>query len=100
MVQTWTLRSFEWAVFIRLLSRTLTPFQWRGIWIQSTELIRYLNNFKKNNCASSVYHGMTISIDMIDDNPIKFNLMALRSFSESFYHAITDSALEYGYQNL
>ena len=59
-----------------------------------------LNNFRKNNCASSVYHGMTISIDMIDDNPIKFNLMALRSFSESFYHAITDSALEYGYQNL
>ena len=37
---------------------------------------------------------------MIDDDPAKFNLMALRSFSESFYHAVTDSALENGYQGL
>lgn len=59
-----------------------------------------LNNFKKNNCANSIYHGITISIDMIDDDPAKFNLMALRSFSESFYHAVTDSALENGYQGL
>ena len=55
------------------------------------------NEFKKNNCANSVYHGITISVDMIDDSPLKFNLMALRSFSESFHHAITDAALEYGY---
>ena len=55
------------------------------------------NEFQKNNCANSVYHGIAISIDMIDDNPLKFNLMALRSFSGSFHHAITDAALEYGY---
>ena len=55
------------------------------------------NEFKKNNCANSVYHGITISVDMIDDSPLTFNLMALRSFSESFHHAITDATLEYGY---
>jgi len=55
------------------------------------------NEFKKNNCVNSVYHGITISVDMIDDSPLTFNLMALRSFSESFHHAITDAALEYGY---
>jgi len=47
--------------------------------------------------VNSVYHGITISVDMIDDSPLTFNLMALRSFSESFHHAITDAALEYGY---
>ena len=55
------------------------------------------NEFKKNNCVNSVYHGITISVDMIDNSPLTFNLMALRSFSESFHHAITDAALEYGY---
>ena len=55
------------------------------------------NEFKKNNCVNSVYHGITISVDMLDDSPLTFNLMALRSFSESFHHAITDAALEYGY---
>jgi len=37
---------------------------------------------------------------MIEDLPQTFNLMANRSFSESFYHAITDSALEYGYKKI
>tara|TARA_B100000795_G_scaffold107458_1_gene79350 strand:+ start:4236 stop:4823 length:588 start_codon:yes stop_codon:yes gene_type:complete len=57
-----------------------------------------LNEFTKNNCANSVYHGITFSIDMINDNPGKFNLMAYRSFADSFYHAITDASLEYGYK--
>ena len=56
-----------------------------------------LNEFTKNNCANSVYHGMAFSIDMLNDNPNTFNLMAYRSFAESFYHAITDASLEYGY---
>ena len=30
-------------------------------------------------------------------NPDKFNLFTLRSFGESFYHHITDAALEFGY---
>ena len=55
------------------------------------------DDFKKNNCAGSVFHGITIFIDIVDDDPDTFNLFCLRSFSESFYHAITDSALEDGY---
>ena len=57
-----------------------------------------LNNFNKNNCANSVYHGITISLDMINDDPITFNVMALRSFADSFYHAVTDASLEFGYK--
>jgi len=56
-----------------------------------------INNFKKDNCAGTVFHGITILIDMINENPDTFNLLALRSFAESFYHHISDSALEYGY---
>lgn len=59
-----------------------------------------LNNFKKNDCRTSVYHGITFTIDMVKDTQIVLNLMANRSFSESFYHAITDSALEYGYKKI
>ena len=57
-----------------------------------------LNNFVKNNCAGSVYHGITISLDMINDDPITLNIMALRSFADSFYHAITDASLEFGFK--
>ena len=56
-----------------------------------------LNDFTKNNCANSVYHGITISIDMINDDPIILNIMALRSFAGSFHHAITDASLEFGF---
>ena len=59
-----------------------------------------LNNFKKNDCRTSVYNGITFTIDMVEDTQIILNLMANRSFSESFYHAITDSALEYGYKKI
>ena len=55
------------------------------------------NGFKKNNCAGSVFHGITIVVDFVDDNPDTFNLLTLRSFGESFYHHITDAALEFGY---
>lgn len=56
-----------------------------------------LNDFTKNNCANTVYHGITISIDMINDDPITLNIMALRSFAGSFHHAITDASLEFGF---
>ena len=59
-----------------------------------------LNNFKKNDCRTSVYHGITFTIDMVEDTQIILNLIANRSFSASFYHAITDSALEYGYKKI
>ena len=56
-----------------------------------------LNKFEKNECASTVFNGITIIIDFIEQNPDKFNILTLRSFSESFYHHITDSSLEFGY---
>jgi sarcosine oxidase subunit gamma len=55
------------------------------------------HEFEKNNCAGTVFHGITIVVDFIDNNPDTFNLLTLRSFGESFYHHITDAALESGY---
>ena len=55
------------------------------------------NEFKKNNCASSVFHGINIVVDCIDNDLQIFNLYTLRSFGESFYHHITDASLEFGY---
>ena len=56
------------------------------------------NELKKNNCVNSVFNGITITIDMIDDNPNTIRLFALRSFGESLYHSITDACLEDGYK--
>ena len=56
------------------------------------------NELKKNNCVNSVFNGITITIDMIEDNPNKIRLFALRSFGESLYHSITDACLEFGYE--
>ena len=58
------------------------------------------NELNKNNCINSVFHGITITIDMLDDSPEKIRLFALRSFGESFYHSITDASLEFGYQSI
>ena len=55
------------------------------------------NEFEKNNCAGSVFHGINIVVDFLDNNPDTFYLLTLRSFGESFYHHITDAALEFGY---
>ena len=55
------------------------------------------NEFHKNNCMNSTYNGMSIIVDMINDNPDTFRIFALRSFGESLYHSITDSSLEFGY---
>ena len=56
-----------------------------------------IDEFKTNNCAGTVFHGISIVVDLIDNNPDTFNLLTLRSFGESFYHHITDAALESGY---
>ena len=56
------------------------------------------NELKKDNCVNSVFNGITITIDMINDNPLNLRLFALRSFGESLYHSITDSCLEDGYK--
>jgi len=55
------------------------------------------SEFGVNQCAGTVFHGITIIIDSISNEPDTFNLLVLRSFGESFYHHITDSALEFGY---
>ena len=59
-----------------------------------------LNEFKVNNCANSVFHGITITIDMVSNDPETFRIFALRSFGESLYHSITDACLEDGYQGI
>jgi len=56
------------------------------------------NELKKDNCVNSVFNGITITIDMIDDNPNIVRLFALRSFGESLYHSVTDACLEDGYK--
>ena len=58
------------------------------------------NELKKNNCVNSVFNGITITVDMMGDNPINLRLLALRSFGESLYHSVTDACLEDGYKNL
>ena len=59
-----------------------------------------LNEFKVNNCANSVFHGITITIDMVSNDPETFRIFALRSFGESLYHGITDACLEDGYKGI
>ena len=58
------------------------------------------NELKKDNCVNSVFNGITITIDMIDDETNKMRLFALRSFGQSLYHSITDACLEFGYKGL
>ena len=56
------------------------------------------NQIKKDVCINSLFNGITITIDMLNDNPDKIRLFALRSFGESLYHSITDASLEFGYE--
>ena len=58
------------------------------------------NDLKKNNCVNSLFNGVSITIDMIEENPNKIRIFALRSFGESLYESITDSCLEFGYKSL
>ena len=56
------------------------------------------NILEKNHCVNTIFNGITFTVDMIDDNPDKIRLFALRSFGESLYHSITDASLEFGYK--
>jgi len=58
------------------------------------------NELKKDTCLNSTYNGMSVTIDMTDDNPEKVRIFTLRSFGESFYHSITDACLEFGYKGI
>ena len=58
------------------------------------------DSLEKNKSINSTYNGITLTIDMLDDNPNKVRLFALRSFGESLYHSITDASLEYGFKSV
>jgi len=82
------------------ISHSRAVIQIKGL--QAKEILKKgcplnFNEFEKNNCAGTVFHGINIVVDFVDNNPNTFNLLTLRSFGESFYHHITDAALEFGY---
>jgi len=58
------------------------------------------NELRKNNCLNSTFNGMSITADVLNDNPNKIRIFTLRSFGESLYHSITDSCLEFGYKSI
>ena len=56
------------------------------------------NILEKNNSINSIYNGITLTVDMLDNSPDKVRLFTLRSFGESLYHSITDASLEFGFK--
>ena len=58
------------------------------------------HTLEKNNSINSSFNGIALTIDMLNDNPDKVRLFALRSFGESLYHSITDASLEFGFKSL
>ena len=58
------------------------------------------NILEKNNSINSTYNGIAFTVDVLEDNPNKIRLFALRSFGESLYHSITDSSLEFGFRSI
>ena len=55
---------------------------------------------EKNNSINSTYNGIAFTVDMLENNPDRVRLFALRSFGESLYHSITDASLEFGYKSI
>ena len=55
------------------------------------------NDLNKNNCLNSTYNGMSITVDMLSENPDRVRIFSLRSFGESLYESLTDASLEFGY---
>ena len=58
------------------------------------------NTLEKNNSINSTYNGISLIIDMLEENPEKIRLFALRSFGETLYHSITDASLEFGFNSI
>ena len=54
------------------------------------------NNYMQAVCLE-IFHGINIIVDFVSTDPNTFNLFTLRSFGETFYHHVTDAALEYGF---
>ena len=82
------------------ISHSRAVIQIKGL--QAKEILKKgcpinINEIQINNCAGTVFNGITVVVDFVNNNPDTFNLLALRSFGETFYHHITDAALEFGY---
>ena len=58
------------------------------------------NELEKDVCLNSIYNGISVTIDMLGDNPDKVRIFTLRSFGESLHHSITDACLEFGYESI
>ena len=58
------------------------------------------NILVKNNSINSTYNGIAFTVDMLDNNPDKIRLFALRSLGETLYHSITDASLEFGFKSI
>tara|TARA_B100001057_G_scaffold162248_1_gene162921 strand:- start:193 stop:777 length:585 start_codon:yes stop_codon:yes gene_type:complete len=56
-----------------------------------------ISNLKKGDCINSVYNGISVTIDFVNDDPKKVRIFGARSFGESLFYFITDAALEFGY---
>jgi len=59
-----------------------------------------IDQFKMNNSFNSIYNGITITVDILQEEVEKIRIYSLRSFGESLYHSLTDSSLEFGYKNI
>ena len=58
------------------------------------------NILEKNISINSTYNGIAFTVDMLENNPDRVRLFALRSFGESLYHSITDASLEFGFKSI
>tara|TARA_B100001121_G_scaffold206813_1_gene180965 strand:+ start:536 stop:1114 length:579 start_codon:yes stop_codon:yes gene_type:complete len=57
-----------------------------------------IGKLKPDDCANTVYNGITVTLDFISNKPNVIRILGLRSFGESLYHSITDACLEFGYE--
>tara|TARA_B100001123_G_scaffold3226_1_gene4291 strand:+ start:273 stop:863 length:591 start_codon:yes stop_codon:yes gene_type:complete len=85
------------------ISHSRAVIQIKGL--QAKEILKKgcpinINEIQINNCAGTVFNGITVVVDFVNNDPDTFNLLALRSFGETFYHHITDAALEFGYAGI
>ena len=56
------------------------------------------NDINKNEVVNSIFNGIAVTLDFINDQPDQIRVMCLRSFGESLYHSVTDASLEFGYK--
>jgi|TARA_B100001123_G_C15092371_1_gene940174 sarcosine oxidase subunit gamma len=85
------------------ISHSRTVIQIKGN--QAKEILKKgspinFNDLIVNKCVGTIFHGISVVIDSVSENPDTYNILTLRSFGESFYHHITDASLEFGYVGL